>query len=138
MNFKDFGYLRVAAAAPKVELGDCMGNAGHIIEYIGKAAEAEAAIAVFPELSVTGYTCGDLFYQERLLKSAENAVRRIAAATAGTKTVAVIGLPVAYGDRLLNCAAVIHNGNIAGIVPKSHIPNYAEFYENRWKKDCFN
>lgn len=132
MNFKDFGYLRVAAAAPKVELGDCMGNAGHIIEYIGKAAEAEAAIAVFPELSVTGYTCGDLFYQERLLKSAENAVRRIAAATAGTKTVAVIGLPVAYGDRLLNCAAVIHNGNIAGIVPKSHIPNYAEFYENRW------
>lgn len=132
MNFKDFGYLRVAAAAPKVELGDCMGNAGHIIEYIGKAAEAEAAIAVFPELSVTGYTCGDLFYQERLLKSAENAVRRIAAATAGTKTVAVIGLPVAYGDWLLNCAAVIHNGNIAGIVPKSHIPNYAEFYENRW------
>lgn len=132
MNFKDFGYLRVAAAAPKVELGDCMGNAGHIIEYIGKAAEAEAAIAVFPELSVTGYTCGDLFYQEQLLKSAENAVRRIAAATAGTKTVAVIGLPVAYGDRLLNCAAVIHNGNIAGIVPKSHIPNYAEFYENRW------
>ena len=132
MNFKDFGYLRVAAAAPKVELGDCMGNAGHIIEYIGKAAEAEAAIAVFPELSVTGYTCGDLFYQEKLLKSAENAVRRIAAATAGTKTVAVIGLPVAYGDRLLNCAAVIHNGNIAGIVPKSHIPNYAEFYENRW------
>lgn len=132
MNFKDFGYLRVAAAAPKVELGDCMGNAGHIIEYIGKAAEAEAAIAVFPELSVTGYTCGDLFYQERLLKSAENAVSRIAAATAGSKTVAVIGLPVAYGDRLFNCAAVIHNGNIAGIVPKSHIPNYAEFYENRW------
>ncbi len=127
-----FGYIRTAAAAPKVELGNCEANAERISAFIGQAVRSRAALIVFPELSVTGYTCGDLFYQDTLLISAEKALKRIAAATKGTGTAAIVGVPVAYRDRIFNCAAVVFNGKIAGIVPKRHIPNYGEFYEGRW------
>lgn len=131
-NIGGHGYIRVAAAAPAVELGNCGKNAERIIAVVNEAASNDAAIVVFPELSVTGYTCGDLFHQKRLLDAAEKSVAEIAASTSGMKTAVIVGAPVKYCDRLFNCAIVIFNGKIAGIVPKSNIPNYGEFYEKRW------
>ena len=131
-NIGDFGYVRVAAAVPEVRIGDCGENAGNIIRLIREAAGKKAAVTVFPELSVTGYTCGDLFMQASLLESAERAVEAIAGCTGEYRTCAIVGVPVPYGDRLFNCAAVLADGKIAGLIPKTHLPNYGEFYEKRW------
>lgn len=125
------GYIRIAAAAPAVEVADCSGNAQRIMEFIKKTDSEGVKLLVLPELCITGYTCGDLFNQKTLLDAAENALAEIIRYSAGFDTLTLVGLPVRYGDRLYNCAAAMHKGRLLGVVPKSHIPNNNEFYEAR-------
>lgn len=126
-----YGYVRLGAASPEIKVANCTYNADRIIETIQKSQENECDLLVFPELCVTGYTCGDLFLQNCLLRSAEQETLRIAESTKGIPCIVIIGLPVAAGANLYNAAAVIYDGNICGIVPKQNIPNYSEFYEMR-------
>lgn len=125
------GFLRCAAAVPDVRVADCEYNADRIIEMSREAAENNCSLIVFPELSVTGYTCEDLFLSETLLNGAKKALMRIAEETAELKTVIVTGLPLSYENKLYNCAAVLCEGRILGFVPKKNIPSYSEFYEMR-------
>ena len=127
-----YGYLRVAAAVPRVNVADVDFNLKNILEMIGKAHEQGVDLIVFPELSITGYTCGDLFHNSTLLHEAEDALRRISDETSGTNMAVVVGAPVMRGNELFNCAVFIHNGDIKGYVPKTYLPNYKEFYEKRW------
>ena len=129
---KDYGFLRVAAAVPVVKVADPAVNAERICSLIGEASSKGVSLLVFPELCVTGYTCGDLFGQKMLTESAEKAVGRIREYTRGKAVTVVVGAPVRFADRLYNCAVVIRNGNIKGIVPKIHLPEYNEYYEARW------
>lgn len=128
----EHGYIRVAAAIPSVRVADCKFNVDAIIELMRKAAERKARIVVFPELCVTAYTCGDLFLQPELLRTADRELRRIVEYSAEAPVTAIVGLPVAAGNAIYNCAAVVSQGEIVGVVPKSFIPNYSEFYEARW------
>ncbi len=126
-----YGFVKAAAATPKIRVADCNYNANQIIDFVSEAYNNGAEIVVFPELCVTGYTCSDLFLQTALLKSAENAVRKVQESSKSLDTVIVIGAPIAVMQSLYNCAVVIYKGEILGIVPKVNIPNYGEFYEVR-------
>ncbi|MGM9521124.1 MAG: NAD(+) synthase [Oscillospiraceae bacterium] len=126
------GFIKVAAATPRVRVADTEYNAAEIIALAKKAAEQGVKICVFPELCITAYTCGDLFLQPALLKGAEAALQRIAEETAQLDMLIAVGLPVGVGGRIYNCAAVLSRGSILGLTPKTHIPNYAEYYEHRW------
>ncbi len=125
------GFLRTACATPEIKVADCMGNAQKIISMAKEAAGNGASLIVFPELCITGYTCSDLFLQKALLDSAEEALGMILKKTAKLDAVILVGLPVRANSGLYNCAAVICQGKIMGLVPKKHIPNYSEFYEMR-------
>ncbi|MDR1560236.1 MAG: NAD(+) synthase [Clostridiales bacterium] len=127
----NYGYVRVAAATLELRVGDCGFNAKTIIETLKEAAGHGAEIIVFPELCVTGYTCGDLFLQESLLRDATDALGMIAEAAAGLNLLTVVGLPYAVDGKLFNCAAVIYEGVVLGLIPKTYLPNYSEFYEAR-------
>ena len=127
---KRFGFVKVAAATPLVTIGDCKSNAEQIAAQMRESAERGVSIVVFPELSLTGYTCGDLAQQTRLQQTSEEALRQLA--DLKLPVVAIVGLPIPYKNNLYNCAAVIADGHICGIVPKCYIPNYSEFYESRW------
>lgn len=126
-----YGFVKVAAATPKIRVSDCMGNAEAIIAQIKESNLEGAALVNFPELCVTGYTCSDLFLQQTLLKSAEKAVYKIIEETKNLNIVSVVGVPVAHREALYNCAAVIFKGGLLALVPKVNIPNYTEFYEAR-------
>ncbi len=126
-----YGFVTVAAAVPTVALADCAANAEAVISLAKRADGEKAALVVFPELTLTGYTCGDLFLQEHLLRSALDALDEVRRASFNLSCAIAVGLPLRHEGRLYNCAAVVHQGKIAGIVPKSHIPNYGEFYELR-------
>jgi len=126
------GFARVAAASPELRVADCTYNAGKILETIRQAEEQQVEYLVLPELCITGYTCADLFIQRKLLDSALRALELIAEGTAGKDLVAIVGLPVDIKGRLFNCAAVLQNGHVLGLVPKTCIPGYSEFYEPRW------
>lgn len=125
------GFLRVAAATPVIKVADCDYNAEKIIELIGEAESQGNKLVVFPELCITGYTCGDLFLQDTLLHGALKNIKRIASYTMGKDIVAVVGFPYAVRGKLYNTAAVIQGGKVLGLVPKMNIPNYTEFYEAR-------
>ena len=127
----DYGFIRVSAIVPNVQLANPEFNAGEICKYIDIAKQNDVSIAVFPELSVTGYSCGDLFSQNFLIESAEKAVSVIKHYSRGKDVTIVVGSPVRIEGRLYNCAIVIRNGNILGIVPKIYVPSYGEFYEGR-------
>lgn len=127
-----YGYLRVAAAYPKVELADPAVNSVRISDMIMSLSKKGARLIVFPELCLTGYTCGDLFNQPTLLNSAMRQLGFLQQVTKESHVTVVVGLPVRYRGRLYNCAAVIQYGEILGIVPKCYLPNYDEFYEKRW------
>ncbi len=126
------GFVKVAAGTPKIRVADCDYNAGQIIALIKEAAAQGVKVLAMPELCVTGYTCGDLFLQPALLDGAERALGRILEETKELNLLAAVGLPIRYRNKLYNCSAVIQNGNILGLIPKTHIPNYGEFYEARW------
>lgn len=126
-----FGFYRLAAAVPKLKVADVAFNIEELLRCFRRAEEHGADAVVFPELCVTGYSCGDLFFQKQLQASAEKAALAFASKTAGSRTVAVIGLPFRRGDALYNVASVVADGAIRGIVPKSVLPNYREFYEKR-------
>lgn len=128
----DYGFVRVAAAVPRLKVADCGYNATMIINGIKSAGEEGVQIIVFPELSITGYTCGDLFHQHVLLREALNQLGMIVNATSALDIVSILGLPVQVDNQLFNCAAVIQKGKVLGIVPKTYIPGYKEFYEERW------
>ncbi len=126
------GFIKVAAGTPKIRVADCDYNAGQIIVLMKEAAGQGVKVLALPELCVTGYTCGDLFLQDTLLEGAEKALCRILEETKELDMVTTVGLPVRRQNKLYNCAAVIHKGKILGLVPKTYIPNYGEFYEARW------
>ena len=125
------GFIRVAAATPRIQVADCAGNRDRILGLIRQAAADQVHIAVFPELCLTGYTCGDLFLSRTLLDGARRALCSLAEATRGLEIISIVGLPLADGAALYNVAAVIQDGRVLGFVPKQNIPNYAEFYEAR-------
>ena len=125
------GYIRVAAASPKVKVSDVDFNVSQTVLLTRKAAENDTAVVVFPELGLTGYTCGDLFNQNALLNKAIDGLYDLAEQTRDLNTVLIVGLPVQVGGKLYNCAAVVYQGEILGIVPKQNVPNYSEFYELR-------
>ena len=127
-----YGYMKVAAAIPEVRVADCRYNAEQIVRLVREAAMKGVEAVLFPELSVTGYTCGDLFGQSQLLAASEQAVACILDETADLPTTIIIGAPVVAEDNLYNCAIVAAGGVITGIVPKINIPNYSEFYELRY------
>ena len=126
------GLIKVAAGTPGIRVADCRYNAEQIFTLMREADRQGVRVLCLPELCLTGYTCGDLFLQDTLLKGAEEGLRTILDATRNLDMVAAIGLPVRCNNKLYNCAAVIHRGVILGLVPKTHIPNYGEFYERRW------
>lgn len=125
-------YLRVATACPEVALADVSTNTDRIKELYEEAEASQVNVVTFPEMSVTGYTLGDLVQQTSLLDQAENALVDLAAATKQHQTALIVGLPLRVGNGLYNCAAFISKGQIRGIVPKSNLPTYNEFYEDRW------
>ena len=129
---KEYGFIRVGATSPRLYLANPLKNAKELINQIKKANEQDTAIIVTPELSITGYTCGDLFFQERLLTDAKLALQEILEETKTLDIISILGMPIRHDNQLLNCAIVIHQGKILGIVPKTYIPNYQEFYEARW------
>ncbi len=126
------GFLRVAAACPELRVADARFNADRTTEQLREAEDAGVDLVVFPEVGLTGYTCNDLFHSPTLLRAAEDALERVLTASRDFAGVAVVGLPVALDGRLFNAAAVVHAGNLLGVVPKSYLPNYKEFYDARF------
>ena len=126
-----YGFIKTAALTPSIRVADCAYNARQIIEVLRGAAAAGAEIACLPELCITGYTCGDLFFQPVLQQGARDALADVLRDTAGLPLLFVLGLPLTHGGKLYNCAAVCQNGRVLGVVPKTHLPNYNEFYEKR-------
>ncbi len=126
------GFVKTAAASPEIKVADCEYNADEIIKLINEAKSKRVKILVFPELCITGYTCGDLFFQPTLLNGAENALKKIICSTENSDMLTVVGCPLRVNGKLYNCAVVIQNGSICGVVPKKFLPNYNEFYEKRW------
>ena len=127
----EHGFVKVAAVTPKIKVADPVYNAGVICERLEEAYAAGAKIIVFPELCLTGYTCGDLFMQPLLLKEASAQLSRVAAVTRNKDALVAVGLPMEMDGALYNVAAVLWNGQVLGFVPKANIPSYAEFYETR-------
>lgn len=126
------GFARVAAVTLPVRLADPAANAAAVLEQARACHDEHVAVAVFPELCLTGYSIDDLFLQDALLASVEEAVAEIVAASVDLMSVLVVGAPLVQGNRVHNCAVVIHRGTILGVAPKSYLPNYREFYERRW------
>lgn len=125
------GFIKVAAVSPKIKVADPEYNAGEICKKIDEAVDAGAKLIVFPELCITGYTCGDLFLQELLLEQAKKALLSIAAYTQDKDALIFVGLPIEKEQKLYNVAAVLKDGEVLAFIPKRFIPNYAEFYEAR-------
>src|SRR5216684_2761084 len=130
-NLYRHGFVRVAVATPRVRIGDPRYNGDATLELMQQAARDKAVLAVFPELGLSAYTCDDLFHQRTLIDAAENALAQLLARTRNLPLAALVGLPVAVDGRLYNCAALVCQGRLVGVVPKTYLPNYREFYEAR-------
>ncbi|KNY27030.1 NAD(+) synthase [Pseudobacteroides cellulosolvens] len=128
----NYGFVKVGAAVPELKVADCEFNSGKIVEFINKADKEDCQIILFPELSITAYTCGDLFHQEILLEQSMTYLNSILENTRDTDIVAILGMPVKVDAQLFNSGVVIQSGEILGVVPKTYIPGYKEFYEERW------
>lgn len=126
------GLIRIAACVPNISVGDTEQNKESVIKMMREAGENNADITVFPELCLTGYTCGDLFYQQALLDGAKKALKEIVEVSREVNGIFAVGLPVEIGNRLYNCGAVVAKGKLWGLVPKTYVPTYNEFYEKRW------
>lgn len=128
----EYGFIKVGTAIPAVRVGDVQYNTEQIEALLTQAEEAGIEIIVFPELSLTGYTCQDLFRQRSLLETIDAAVTHLLQSTLQKDVIAIVGAPLEVGNLLLNCAIVVQQGKLLGIVPKTYLPNYNEFYEKRW------
>lgn len=128
----NYGFVKVASAIPHVKVADCRYNILQIESLIAQAEGKGIEVICFPELSITAYTCGDLFSQQMLLDEAEMALISLLDFTRSLNVISIVGFPLPYRGTLLNCAAVIQKGKILGLVPKTYLPNYKEFYEQRW------
>ena len=127
------GFVKVCAYSPDVKIADTDYNKKQIIEAMEKAKDDEVKLLVLPELAITGYTLGDLFYQDVLLNSALSALEDIVKASKGLDMLVFVGMPLKHQSNIYNVAVAIFDGNILGVVPKTYLPNYNEFYE----KKCF-
>ena len=125
------GFIKVAAATPRVTVADCKANGEEILKAIHEMEKEHVKLMVFPEFCITGYTCHDLFLQRCLLDSAWDELLHIADETKETDALIFVGLPLRHRGKLYNVAAALNHGRIVGFVPKTHIPNYNEFYEQR-------
>ena len=125
------GFIKVAAATPKIKVADPAYNTEEILKIIDETEKNGASILVFSELTISGYTCGDLFLQQPLLTECKNQLLRIVKATENKSMLVVVGCPIVIKQKLYNCAVVISDGSILGFVPKTLLPNYSEFYELR-------
>ncbi len=128
----NYGFVKVASAVPLVKVADCKFNAEQIESLILQANNNQVEVIVFPELSITAYTCADLFTQQALLEEAEMQLINLMDFTRSMDIISIVGMPIAYKGCLLNCAVVLQKGKLLGIVPKTYLPNYKEFYEKRW------
>lgn len=130
---KNFEYMRIAAAVPNLKIADPMYNVKEIIKMVKTAYESKnAKVILFPELSIAGYSCGDLFNQKTLIKGAEHALKVLLHETKNLNVLIVVGMPIRADNKLFNCAVLVLDGKILGVVPKTYVPNYNEFYEQRW------
>jgi len=129
---KNYGFVKVASAIPTIKVADCKYNCEQICKLIDKAEEDNCDYVVFPELSITGYTCQDLFHQSTLVASSLNELYHVTLRTIGKHVTVIVGTPLMADNMLFNCAVIIVNGFIKGVVAKTHLPNYGEFYEKRW------
>ena len=129
---ENFGFIKVAAAIPAVQVANCTANIVAIEQLIKQASAKGVQILGFPELCITGYTCADLFHNQLLITQAEKALAELIQHTAQLNIVTIVGLPIRIQNQLFNCAVVFQQGQILGVVPKKHLPNYNEFYEKRW------
>ncbi len=127
-----YNFLRVGCVSPDIKVADCQFNAEQIIRLVQEADKKNIRVLVFPELSVTGYTCGDLFSQQVLKQSAKKYAEKIAEETKNTEVLSIFGIPLEVFGTLYNCAAFVFKGEIIAICPKTYLPNYSEFYEARW------
>lgn len=128
----EYGFVRVASAIPAVKVADCKYNVENMLPMIAEAARNNVEILTFPELGITSYSCADLFQQQLLLQEAEIGLKVLLEAIKEIETIVIVGMPVPYSGSLLNCAIVLYRGKIQGIVPKSYLPGYSEFNEERW------
>jgi len=129
---ENFGFIKVAAAIPAVQVANCTANIVAIEQLIKQASDKGVQLLGFPELCITGYTCADLFHNQLLIEQAEKALAELIQHTAQLNIVTIVGLPIRIQNQLFNCAVVFQKGQILGVVPKKHLPNYNEFYEKRW------
>lgn len=129
---QDFGFVRVAAAVPRLHLADCASNVEAMKERIDKAVDEEVEIICFPELGLTGYTCADLFFLQQLQQDALSALEEVCNYTKGKPVIVIVGAPIKVDNNLYNCAFVMTDGDVCGVVPKINLPNTGEFYEKRW------
>lgn len=127
-----FDYIRVASAVPKLSVGNVEYNTNEIIKKIDESVKKNTDVIVFPELCLTGYTCADLFFQRPLLNATKSAIVTLLEKSKTVKSVIILGAPLDIQGQLYNCAVIINNGEVLGVVPKTFIPNYNEFYEKRW------
>src|SRR4029077_20709445 len=130
-NLYNHGFVRVAMGTPEVRVADPVFNGARTIELMEQADREKAVLVLFPELGLTSYSCEDLFHQQALLDSAVATLRQVLQASEALNLVAVVGMPLQVDHLLFNCAVVIHRGKMLGIVPKTFLPNYREFYEYR-------
>ena len=135
---KENGFVRVGALVNKLSLGNAIENAKEISRQIKKAYEAGVEIIVTPELSLTGYTCGDMFLQDKLVKDSIIGLEYVLSETKSLNIISIIGMPISTNNALFNCGVVINRGKLLGIIPKTYIPNYKEFYECRWFSSSLN
>jgi NAD+ synthase (glutamine-hydrolysing) len=126
------GFVRVAAAIPELRVADCAFNVKQMADLVRRAEEEKVQVVSFPELSITAYTCADLFFQQQLLADAENALKELQLLTFSTTAVVIVGMPMRIQSQLFNTAVVLQGGHVLGVVPKMHLPNNNEFYEKRW------
>src|SRR5258706_6078571 len=125
------GMVRVAVCIPQVRVADPVFNVERTLELARRASEVNSAVALFPELGVSAYSNEDLFHQDALLEAVKTALARLIKESEGLKPILIVGAPLRLDAKLFNCAAVIYNGRLLGLVPKTYLPNYREFYEKR-------
>ena len=133
-----YSLVRVAAAVPKLAVADTSYNTTEILKLIDEAHRKDVKILVFPELCISSYTCGDLFFQKPLLTACTHALNHIIEETSSLDMVIAVSLPIEWDNQTFNCTALLHKGKIMGVVPKTYLPNYSEFYEERWFSSAAN